>query len=318
MISTVMTQALAQALALALAAAPAAAGPQAPATTPALNPWAVQFDLPSAITGRTYRIYVTKPLGPTPKAGWPVIYVLDADVTFPSLAAQMMMRTAGGDSGALLVGIAYPNALATMTLRTRDLTPSQPTAAAAALAGLPKPKVEDFGGSAAFHRFMIEELRPRIAAGYPIDPADQTLMGYSLGGLFALGVLFQHPQAYRTYVIGSPSIWWNDREVLAGEAGFSAAVRAGTVAPRILITSDAWEQDPASPALPPPGPKRDAELKELAAARMVDNARDLAGRLAALKGAPGYSVHYTLFPEETHNTGIPAASMRGLTFALTP
>jgi predicted alpha/beta superfamily hydrolase len=112
-------------LALALAATPASTVPATFATSPALDPWAVQFDLPSAITGRTYRIYVTKLLGPTPKAGWPVVYVLDADVTFPSLAAQMMMRTAGGDSGALLVGAAYPNALATMTLRNRHLTPSQ-------------------------------------------------------------------------------------------------------------------------------------------------------------------------------------------------
>lgn len=308
-------------IALALAAAPVAAPAVAPktfTTSPALDPWAVQFDLPSVITGRTYRIYVTKPLGRTPKAGWPVVYVLDADVAFPSLAAQMVMRTAGGDSGAILVGVAYPNALATMTLRTRDLTPSQPTPDAEAVAELAKTKAEDFGGAGAFHRFMIEELRPRIAAAYPIDPGDQTLMGYSLGGLFTLGVLFQHPDTYRTYVAGSPSIWWNSREVLKDEAGFAAAVRSGKTAPRILITSDAWEQDPASPVLPPPGPKRDAELKQMAAARMVDNARDLAARLAALPGAKGYTVRYVLFPEETHETGIPAASTRGLVFALTP
>ena len=309
-------------LALALAAAPVAAPASAPATTfttsPALNPWAVQFDLPSAITGRIYRIYVAKPLGPTPKAGWPVVYVLDADVAFPSLAAQMMMRTVGGDSGAILVGVAYPNALATMTLRNRDLTPSQPTAEAVATGDFGKPKAEDFGGGEAFHRFMMQELRPRIAAAYTVDPADQTLMGYSLGGLFTLGVLFRHPEAYRTYVAGSPSIWWNSREVLKDEAGFAAAVRAGKIAPRLLITSDAWEQDPAEPALPPPGPKRDTEVKALAAARMVDNARDLAGRLAALPGRNGYKVRYVLFPEETHTTGIPAASSRGLVFALTP
>jgi len=165
---------------------------------------------------------------------------------------------------------------------------------------------------------MMEELRPRIAAAYQIDPIDQTLMGYSLGGLFTLGVLFHHPEAYRTYVAGSPSIWWNSREVLKDEAGFAAAVRAGKVAPRILITSDAWEQDPPASALPPPGPNRDAEVKALAAARMVDNARDLAGRLTALTGQRGYKVQYVLFPEETHETGIPASASRGLVFALTP
>ncbi len=53
---------------------------------------------------------------------------------------------------------------------------------------------------------MMEELRPRIAAACKVDPADQTLMGYSLGGLFTRGVLFHHPETYRTYVAGSPSI----------------------------------------------------------------------------------------------------------------
>jgi hypothetical protein len=48
--------------------------------------------------------------------------------------------------------------------------------------------------------------------------------------------------------------------------------------------------------------------------RMVDNARDLAGRLKALPGGPGYEVRYTLFPEETHLTGIPVATGRGVAF----
>ena len=306
------------ALALLQAPVPSASATQTLATVPATVPWAVQFDLPSKITGRTYRIYVARPIGAPPKGGWPVVYVLDGDMAFPSLAAQNVLHSVGGGGGAIVVGVAYPNAIATMTLRNRDLTPSQPSPASNSIGDFAKPRAEDFGGADDFYRFMTEELRPRIATAYPTDPAAQTLMGYSLGGLFTLHVLFHHPDAYRTYVAGSPSIWWNDREVLKTEAAFSDAVRSGKVAPRVLITSDAWEQDPPEAGLPPAGPERDSAVKALAAARMVDNARDLAARLKALPGGLGYVVHYVLFPEETHETGIPAASSRGFTFATSP
>lgn len=165
---------------------------------------------------------------------------------------------------------------------------------------------------------MTEELRPIIGQAYKADPKNQSLMGYSLGGLFALHVLFMHPDSYQNYVISSPSIWWNDREVLKHEAAFGALVNAGTVAPRILITSGEWEQGEGSPSLPPPGPDRVAALAELGEFRMVDNARDLATRLKALEGGSSYTVRYSLFLEETHLSGIAAALSRGVTFVVVP
>jgi hypothetical protein len=271
----------------------------------------------SKVSGRTYRIYVAMPPGPAPKGGYPVIYVLDGNVNFPVAATQMVLRAAGGGPGALVVGIGYPDANAAIVLRNKDLTPSAPNAAMQKAGAPPGPK-DNFAGADAFHGFMMQELRPRLAAAYPVNAADQTLMGYSLGGLFTLHVLFEHPEAYRTFVAGSPSIWWNDREVLAGEAGLTAAVKSGKVAPRILITSDAWEQDPNSPDVPAAGPGRTAALAAIGTARMVDNARELAGRLKALPGARGYEVRYALFADETHLTGMPAATSRGVTFAQTP
>lgn len=299
-------------------AAPAAAQQtpvSPPVVEPARLPLSVQFDMPSKITGRTYRIYVAKPITPPPKTGWPVVYVLDADVTFATVASQNVLRMASGQPAAIIVGIGYPQALASTRLRLFDLTPSAPLPG---LGTTPGAKPEDFGGAARFHRFMTEELRPQLAALAPTDPANQSLIGYSLGGLFALGVLFDHPDAYRTVVAGSPSIWWNNRELLQKEAAFAAAVRAGKVSTRVLITSGAWEQDPDAPDLPSDPAKRAVQLKEMNDAQMVDNARALAGRLGALKGAPAYRVRYVLFADETHLTGIPAAASRGLAFAFAP
>ncbi len=293
---------------------PAVSQTPLPATSPATLPLAVQFDLPSKITGRTYRIYVSRPVTSAPKDGYPVLYVLDGDIAFATASGQVILGSLTGKGASVVVGVAYPNFIATTTLRGRDLTPSQPNAAARANMGMGKARPEDYGGADDFHRFMMEELRPLIAQLNKVDPASQSLMGYSLGGLFTLHVMFHHPEAYQSYVAGSPSIWWNDREVLGGEAAYSKLVKERKVAPRLLITSDRWEQDVNAPGMPLAGAARDGALASMTSARMVDNAKELAARLKALKGGPGYEVRYVLFPEETHETGIPASTSRGVAF----
>ena len=257
-----MMKAAILALALVSLALPATCQTVLPTTSPATMPLAVQFDLPSKITGRTYRIYVSRPLAPPPKEGYPVLYVMDGDIAFATASSQVILGSLTGQGASLVVGVAYPNFIATTTLRGRDLTPSQPNAAARANMGMGKAKTEDYGGADDFHRFMMEELRPLIAQMNKVDSANQSLMGYSLGGLFTLHVMFHHPEAYRSYVAGSPSIWWNDREVLGGEADFTKAVRSGKVAPRLLITSDSWEQDKNAPDMPKSGKARDERSEE--------------------------------------------------------
>jgi ferri-bacillibactin esterase len=307
---------LASILALALAAeAPAGAAPAAspPVMAPMQQPSAQQFDITSKITGRTYRILVSRPAAPPPKEGYPVFYMLDGGVTFTVAQTRVLLS---GSPPVVLVGVAYPDALQTLQLRNWDLTPGKPNAWSATRLA-PGSTAADYGGADDFHRFMMEELRPAIAAAIPVNPKNQALMGYSLGGLFTLHVMFRHPEAYQTYVAGSPSIWWNEREVLKDEAGFEAAVRAGKVAPRILITSAGWEQS-GGPDLPPAGKARDEALAQLGDARMVDNARELAARLGAVKGAAGYTVRYEVFADETHNSGVPSAANRGTGFVIAP
>lgn len=292
---------------LAVSAQAQSAGPK---LVPAQLALADQFNVASKITGRTYRIYTSRPAAPPPTAGYQVVYTLDGDSSFPIVIRQLRRSP---PLPVLLVGIAYPDSASWSRLRSWDLTPSQPDAFSR-LSTPPDAAGAEFGGADAFHRFMTEELQPQLARIYPLDPQHQSLMGYSLGGLFALHVMFAHPNLYQGLFIGSPSIWWNEREVLKGEAGFAAAVRAGTAAPRILITSAEWEQGEGDSRAPRTGPV----LQRSNHSRMVDNARELAGRLKALKGAAGYQVDYVVFAEETHVGGMPAAYSRGANFLYPP
>lgn len=256
---------------------------------------AVQFDLPSAVSGRTYRIYVATPAGPPPARGYPVVYITDGNGLFPIAASAAAILQLGEAPGAIVVGIGYPtdDLGVQVDSRTRDLTPTQPAADMGSSPGAARPKPEDYAGADLFYRFLVEELRPVLANRYTIDPSNQALYGHSLGGLFTLGVLFKHPEAFRTYLVSSPSIWWDNRVVLSDEAGFAARVSRGEISSRLLVMAGAGEK-----------------------ADMVDNARGVAARLSALHGAAGYTAQFNLFEQEDHTSVIPASISRALRFAL--
>jgi predicted alpha/beta superfamily hydrolase len=282
---------------------------------PAELPGATEFDMTSKINGRTYRIFVSTPFAPPPKGGYPLVIFTDGNLCFPIAAA--VGGTAFGLLGGkpvLAVAVGYPSLFEVPVNRTRDLTPPTPMDAVPSQPGLPPPSPENYGGADDFFRFLTEELKPALAAAHPVSADDHTLYGYSLGGLFVLRALFNHPNSFRTFAACSPSIWWNDRAVLADEAAFVSAVQAKSAAPRVLITIGAKEQEPPPHLQGGMTPEQAESL--IREARMVDNARDLAGRLAKVKGGPGYAVRFQSFEREDHLTSMAASVSRTLAFAL--
>jgi len=291
--------------------------PTATADEAVTPPGCIRFDLASNIAGRTYRVFIYTPLVPPPPEGYPVITVTDGNMNF-LLAMVMGHMFSFQAKPAIIVGVGYPtNAPAElMHLRVRDMTPDMPMGNVPPSPGLPEATPENYGGAALFRRFLVEELRPVIAARWSVDANDQTLYGYSLGGLFTLDALFADPTAFKNFVAASPSIWWNDRAVLAGEAAFARRVEAGEIGPRVLVTIGEHEQDP--PKVAPPGMTPEAVAELVAKGRMVDNAKELGARLTALKGNGGYEGRFHLFDGEDHLSAMAASVGRCLDFALRP
>jgi predicted alpha/beta superfamily hydrolase len=180
------------------ASSPAHAQGPAPAQSPVLVRRSIQFDMRSKISGRTYRIFVFKPAAPPPPSGYPVLVVTDANMTFPLAATVDATFGLMGGKSALVVGVGYAadNDYTPYLMRNRDLTPPTPLSGIAQNPGMPPAKLEDYGGSETFYRFLVDELRPAIAAAYPVNAGDQTLYGHSLAGLFTLDVLFNHPGSF--------------------------------------------------------------------------------------------------------------------------
>lgn len=263
-------------------------------------------DIASASTKGVHRIFIYRPEGPAPATGFPVVYVLDGNAYFPlvtQISRLLAVRPeATGVGPVVVVGIGYPtDQLHESKRRTHDYTPIASGTAD-----------NDTGGADAFLRFIEDELKPALARELPIDLRRQTLLGHSYGGLFVVHTLLTRPAAFQNYVAISPSLWFGDRAVLKSETGFANRLTAATGNRRVFISVGEYEQklDPSRPM--PPG-----RTEKLRQNRMIDNARELTARLAALPGQPLH-VQFIEFPSENHASIVPVAVTRSLPWILAP
>jgi predicted alpha/beta superfamily hydrolase len=265
---------------------------------PATLHQARQLDITSPITGQTYRIFVSMPTTPPPSAGYPVIYALDGNATFPTLAVMARTILPRGAALPVVVGIGYPGEFDYGMGRGRDYTPPS---------GADGPAKE--GGADLFLDFIERELKPLIGTLVPLDPARQALYGHSYGGLCALYALFTRPAMFQTWLAASPSIWYRERVVLDGIDGFRRRVAALPAKPSLMLAVGELEQ-PSTANGPLQG--RDAIA---AARRMVDNARELGDRLQKTNTLARVQFH--LLAHEDHGSATFPAMARGLEFFLT-
>jgi predicted alpha/beta superfamily hydrolase len=298
-----------------------------------------RLEFVSKINGNRYSLSVALPYESAPASGYGVLYLLDSDFYFAS--ATELVRGIGNVPNVVVVGIGYPidaafshwviarrgpvpgflrnsppSTIAAFLERTYDLTlpASDRALAAQALPGSPKQKSSNVGGLTDFLKIIEAEVKPRVASLVHVDLANQTLFGHSFGGLAALHALFIEPQAFRTFIIASPSIWWNDRAVLADEASFAAKVSAGRTSPRVLITVGSEERTPPNfPASWGIDPTAGTAFYRMI--RMFENTGELAERLKALHGSRDYKVEDAIFDKENHSVTAWAALARGVPFA---
>ena len=261
-----------------------------------------QRDFTSAITAQQYRIFISVPSQAAPAAGYPVLFALDGNASFPTLALMARMagwRHASGITPPVVVAIGYPGEQDYGVGRGRDYTPPS---------GAPGDKTGTSGGVELFLDFIERELKPLVTTLAPIDPSRQALFGHSFGGLCTLYALFNRPAMFQTYLAASPSIWYGERTVLSGLQGFEGRIARLPARPSLMLSVGELEQ-PVAGNKPLQG--HDAVA---AARRMVDEARELGERLRKLDVLSRVQFH--LLAHENHGSATFPAMSRGMEFFL--
>jgi predicted alpha/beta superfamily hydrolase len=161
---------------------------------------------------RTYVIH-TAPAYNRGKDAYPVLVLQDAEPYFAlTTAAVDLLSESGRIPPMIVVGIIA-------TDRTRDLTPSIPTTGFGGA-----PWTGPAGGADKFLSFVADELLPTIDHNYRTRPY-RVLIGHSLGGLFAVYALMNHPEIFKGYIAISPSLWWDNQALVKASQPFFAAHR---------------------------------------------------------------------------------------------
>jgi predicted alpha/beta superfamily hydrolase len=153
---------------------------------------------------RILNIYLPESYNKNDTTRYPVIYLLDgsADEDFIHVTGLVQFNTFPWIKRmpeSIVVGIAN-------TDRRRDFTFMTSIHEDRA-------KYPTTGHSDKFIFFIEKELQPYIDKTYRTN-ASKTIIGQSLGGLLATEILFNKPHLFDTYIIISPSLWWDSGSVL--------------------------------------------------------------------------------------------------------
>lgn len=156
---------------------------------------------------RTINVYLPPEYARATRGAFPVLYVPDGGVgeDFPHVAKSVdSLIRLGRIQPWIIVGIEN-------TERRRDMTGPTTVGTDSAIA----PHV---GGSAAFRKFLRDELIPEVRGRYRTT-AESGIVGESLAGLFVAETFLEEPRLFGRYIAISPSLWWSGGSLIdrAGE-----------------------------------------------------------------------------------------------------
>ena len=132
---------------------------------------------------------------------YPVLYILDSDIAYGMAASIARYLQFGGNIPELIiVGIGYGTLRKEEgNMRQRDYSPTEKSG-----------KEGITGGAQNFLNFLTNELFPHIESTYRTDKNDRAVFGYSMAGMFGLYTLFNKPETFNRYIIGSPYLLWDN------------------------------------------------------------------------------------------------------------
>jgi predicted alpha/beta superfamily hydrolase len=136
---------------------------------------------------------------------YPILVLLDGEVTYHSHSGILKQMVQGGQIPEMII-IAITN-----VDRVRDFTPTNYLTNLNGSSAVENQKTS--GGSAAFLKFIEEELLVKVEANYRTN-SFKTLVGISHGGLLVGSSYLSKASSFNGFVSMDPSFWWDDQYVV--------------------------------------------------------------------------------------------------------
>lgn len=270
---------------------PAVAAQTKPGSWRNCDPGGIQtVSVPDPVSGRSYDIEVSLPPGYDADASkrHPVLYLADGGRAIRPLACLVKALYGKGElmEEPIIVGLSYAKGESLEASRKRDYTP------------VPlKPGDTAYGGGRAYQRYLRATVIPQVESLYRVDPAQRLYWGHSYGGLLGTRILLTEPGLFKTYILGSPSLWFADHAILALEADYAKANR--DLKADVLMYVGGEEVSRYDPG-------RRGHTKD-----MVGDMKAFEARLRQ-RGFPGLTISSLVVPGRNHRNAIPP----GFTWAI--
>jgi predicted alpha/beta superfamily hydrolase len=243
-------------------------------------PRSKSVELTETSTKRIYPLFIKLPRSyeSNKDKKYPVIYLMDARYSFQiASGATRLPMNSGVMEEAIIVGVSYSKGSRGASSRIRDYTPSKATSW----------KLQT--GNADEHaKFIRETVFPYIEANYRTKLLERTFVGNSLGGLFGAYILFEHPGMFSSYILGSPSVWFDNNHIL------DSRVTKPELPIKVYLSVGSLEQ-------PEFGERED----------MVNGAKQLAEKIKASSGEDTF-LKFSLIEGARHATAFPTTLIQGL------
>ncbi len=242
----------------------------------------------------------------------PLIVCMDGLWTLGTMVDAIRIMSMSGEAPeAIVVGVSFaePRMSEYMRQRARWFSPSpwEPPEAS----GVKGVAAEECGRADQHMRFVQDQLLVSLGSEHTV--ADRWYFGHSFSALFGLRMLFEDPSLFDNWILASPSIWWDQRTILAYEQRYADANE--DLAASVFISSGERETGAglvADLVEQQPGVYQPDQLTQLEAMfNMIGNSADLAQTLSS-RNYPNLTVTNQVLAGESHTSTIGSAISAGL------
>lgn len=182
---------------------------------------------------KDYELYIQLPASyKNSNTSYPLIIVNDSRFAFPLASGAMQLMGDRVVKEAIVVGVSYSKGDDSTISRTRDYTPTYAPIDPSGHASAAR-KVS--GHAKEYAAFLADQVIPLLQKTYRVDTNNKIFVGHSFGGLLGCYILVNRPEIFDHYIIGSPSLGYDNKVIFAMEKKYAATHKSLTAHAMIYV-----------------------------------------------------------------------------------